>query len=954
MRNFVIALLLSGLSWQTPALAQPSERLEELTIAWENALSKGDFMEAYQWHDQACNLARDKNLLARWIELKSARGMVMAEQQKSQYEGWNYVEKSLKDMWRPPTGSDESYELCYLYLYHAYVAKQYDEDFVRTKAALESAYRIFHQALEGQDNDIAAFLFYQLGNAYVRLREFNSAKKIFEEALAYSIRFNAPEVAKYNDHAGMYLTMGDYHQAKKIFQEGIARENMSEEDWLFTRLGLVECLANLQEVERGLALNREIEKSLGKRINSKELRQKLPEFSISLQENYALLYEKKGNLANAMHWYLRAYQTAEAYPKSARRSLGFYLSSIGNLYLEQKKGQSALEYYQKALQAIIPGLPSSVESNPGMAALSAETVVLKALYGKAQAFKLLGQSELALSCYELIPIVEAKLRATHVYENSSLMALRESRARFEEAISLAWQLYEKSNAQPAYAERAFRLSELSRGMLLLQSLMQARQYLPEDIKNREYELKAQMAWLELEMAREKEKGQEGNLANLSIWEQQLFELKLERQRLLADFPSYSHPDSAVLQVLEARKVLDLLKQGQALVSYFQTDMEVFVFVFEPESDFKWRKWTLPDNFQARTQSFIQYLWDNQENGRDAFLQEAYWLYQHLIAPECAAFKKNITNLILVPDGVLMMLPFEVLLTSDYSSGRPNWRDQPWLLWQYNVSYGYSATLLKAQTDIRRQNTAGTPSYRTLFGGFAPNYSESGSYHLQNTGGMVKNIHMQLGGDVWRDEPALETVFKERAADYRILLLAMHGISHPDQPELSRLLFGDPGPDSLANNNILYASELQIMQLQADLVVLSACHSGSGKLEQGEGVYSLARAFAAAGVPATVMSLWLLHENAAPPLVESFFSFLKQGMTKDEALRQSKQVYLQSDANFEMTHPFYWAGLVVAGDMEPIAISHTISCQWWLVLPGLLVLSLGWLWMKKRTNPDIQQ
>ena len=89
----------------------------------------------------------------------------------------------------------------------------------------------------------------------------------------------------------------------------------------------------------------------------------------------------------------------------------------------------------------------------------------------------MGQLEKALQCYELIPVVETKLRATYAYESSSLLALDESRHRFDEAISIAWQLYERSNGDRRYADRAFRLTEQARGMLLLQSLAQALAYI---------------------------------------------------------------------------------------------------------------------------------------------------------------------------------------------------------------------------------------------------------------------------------------------------------------------------------------------------------------------------------------------------------------------------------------------------------------------------------------------
>lgn len=941
----MLPLLILGLSTLSSAQTQDSVLLAEKIVFWENAVAEKQYARAFECHDQACLLAKKMGLLDKWIDLKTQRGGLIGSIQINQFEAWNYLENTIKELWRKPDTESEYYELCYLYLTQAFVAKQYDEDFVRTKNALENAYQIFHNGLKGKDDYIAVFLYYQLGNAYVRLKEFNSARKIFEEGHAYSIQYDIPKVAKYNDYAGMYISMEDYHQAQKIFQEGISRENMTEEDLLFTKLGYVECLVNLKDFEQALKLNNEVEQVLRKGLKSEDARGKLSEFKIYLEENYALLYEKKCDWTNAIKWYQKTYETAKAYPKSAKRSLGFYSVFIGNLYLKQNNPQQALAYFQRALEIIIIPLRGKGQ-NPSVDMLRAETGVLRALYGKAKAYQMQGNLDLALSCYELIPIVEAKLRATHFYESSSLLALKESRTRFEEAISIAWQLFERSNGNPQYAERAFRLTELSRGMLLLQSLMQAQQFLPDNIKNKDYDIKVQIAWLEHEIALEKEKGDQRNQEVIARWEQQLFELKLERQKLLEAFPAYAHPDSMVLQVLAAKEVSQWLRKDQALLSYFLADSSAYIFSFDPAGNIRWHKTDLPSDFRTLTRNLIQYMWDGKEAGKDLFLHNASRLYGWLLEKECTRLGSGITSLVLIPDDVLMMLPFEVLLTQAPSPDRPNWRDQPWLIWQYNVSYAFSATLLKAQMEISNEHLIAPSKPAEVFGGFAPVYAQAGEYPLQNTSGMVKTARKMLGGDAWTKESNQEELFKKTANQYRILLLAMHGISNPEQPELSRLLFGDPGPDSLVNNNILYASELQIMQLQADLVVLSACHSGSGKLEVGEGVYSLARAFAAAKVPSTVMSLWLLQENAAPALVEAFFKYLKEGKSKDEALRLAKREFLWNDERFEMTHPFYWAGLVAAGDMRALELDQSYGYIWWALAALTLLLPLVWFGYKK--------
>lgn len=464
-------MLFLGLSTISSAQTQDSILLANKILQWEDAVSEGNYSKAFDLNDQACALAKHQDMLNIWLDLKSQRGILLGSFQKNQYEAWNFFKTSLQVIWRTPQNRIENYELCYFYMNEAYVSKQYDEDFVKNKNALENAYQTFHKNLGGKSDEIAIYLFYQLGNAYVRLREFQSAKKIFEEGLLYSLQNDVPEVAKYNDYAGMYTTMGEYPKAKEIFLQGISRKNMTEEDLLYTKLGYVECLAYLKDFKAGLSLNKEVEKQIQKGLISEDAKLSLPEFRANVQENYALLYEMQNQWNDAIKWYKQTYQTAIRFPLSTRRSLGLYLVFIGNLYLKQNDPNQALVYFQRALETIIVPLKKGSGENPTIDMLKAESGVLRALYGKAKACQMLGNPDLALACYELIPIVEAKLRATHFYESSSLLALKESRSRFQEAIDLAWKLYERSNGNPQYAERAFRLTELSRGMLLLQSLM---------------------------------------------------------------------------------------------------------------------------------------------------------------------------------------------------------------------------------------------------------------------------------------------------------------------------------------------------------------------------------------------------------------------------------------------------------------------------------------------------
>jgi CHAT domain-containing protein len=107
-------------------------------------------------------------------------------------------------------------------------------------------------------------------------------------------------------------------------------------------------------------------------------------------------------------------------------------------------------------------------------------------------------------------------------------------------------------------------------------------------------------------------------------------------------------------------------------------------------------------------------------------------------------------------------------------------------------------------------------------------------------------------------------------------------------------------------------EIMRLRMNADLVTLSACSTGLGKLVSGEGMLGLTRAFFYAGARNVSVSLWDVNDLATAKFMESFYRNLNRGLAKGEALRQAKLTMLQSsDALWQ--HPYFWSAFVIEGD-----------------------------------------
>jgi CHAT domain-containing protein len=828
----------------------------------------------------------------------------------------------------------------------------------------EKGFQVFLHQLEERSDRIAGYIYHKYGNLCTRLGDYERARNILQRGIDYGKKYQLPKIGKYGDLAIVLLDLNKNQEAIAVVEEGLQNEGSSAEALITLRQSEARAHLNLGNIAAAGAAAAHIP-GLIQRLKAEGSGTDAAYYWSGYHEILAALDHASGRPDRAVANYKKSirYETG-TWGTPNRREVGKLHWQLGDFYLAQNKAAAAIQEFQQTLQCVLPGFsPKNVQEHPAVDAFYAENTILEGLEGKARAFVALGQPENALVCYERIPFVESKLRATHAYESSSLLALDESRKRFDAAIGIAWQLYESSNHDRQYAERAFLLSEKARGILLLQSLLraQADYALPADVRRRENELRLKMSWYDHEMAGEKEKGAAGDTERLKQLAKELLELKQDQERfksMLRDsFPDYARLSEEV-GFLNAGEVPPLLRSDQAMVSYYLTESDAYVFYFDAAGMFSWRKAALPEGFREMVKGYADYLYSGNENdkgGRLQFLHAAALLYDVLLAPELRTAAPGTGSLLIVPDGVLVIIPFETLLRRPADA---NWRKLPWLLRDFNIGYAYSATLLKTQQDISRRHRQ-EPAPQHVLGGFAPAYpGEQGdtrdnplpNYPLPD----IKSTQLELrkvsgltGGKPYYTTAATERQFRQVAADCRTLLLAMHGFANDEHPELSCLMFGIPNKDTSLYNNVLYASELQIMQLHADLVVLSACHTGAGKLHKGEGVYSLARAFAAAGVPCTVMSLWRLHENPAPQLVEAFFKHLKAGKTKDEALRRAKLEFIDDDKNGEMLHPFYWASLMATGDMCVLELPDAPGPPLWLFAFAGLALAGVFYWFRRQ-------
>jgi CHAT domain-containing protein/tetratricopeptide (TPR) repeat protein len=159
----------------------------------------------------------------------------------------------------------------------------------------------------------------------------------------------------------------------------------------------------------------------------------------------------------------------------------------------------------------------------------------------------------------------------------------------------------------------------------------------------------------------------------------------------------------------------------------------------------------------------------------------------------------------------------------------------------------------------------------------------------------------------------DLALSERLSQYRILHFATHGLLNSERPELSGLVFSLIDQEGRPQDGFLRLHEIYNLQLNADLIVLSACETGLGKEIKGEGLIGLTRGFMYSGASRVVASLWNVDDLATAELMKHFYQgMLKDGLPAGAALRAAQ---LELSRQKRWASPYFWAGFVLHGEWK---------------------------------------
>lgn len=699
-----------------------------------------------------------------------------------------------------------------------------------------------------------------------------------------------------------------------------------------------------------------------------------------IHEVLAAAHLALGNYDQANRFFQQSLEESLNYFPPGHRAIGQSHISIGDSYFQQQLWNLALREYQSAIQIFLPGFQAaSLNDCPSSdSLLSKEVWLMEALQNKGKTY---------IQKYKKSnKLEELKHAANHFmvavqFINQIKLHYTESGAKsflgnysipyIEEALQTQLLLFQETQ-ESKYQKTAFELAQQATAFLLRESVNEQRAMqladVPKDTIDLLHNLNAIISETQSAIANTSAQFEKDSLY------QTVFQLKKQRlgvlERLESNYPKYFELKHS-LKPIPLNQLQDKLDTNTLVIKYFLGQDYLYTFAFSKQSFYTFSQPIDTTFFQhitnfRKTLSDLDYIREQTQQAEEVFLVSSQYLYEQLIAPSHNAFQnEHLDRMLVIPDGLLNYLSFECLMSRPTNS----WLNaDAYLVHQYAIRYAYFAGLLM-------KDTQPISSTQNRFLGFGTEYNDKTLDRLEiieqdtlsntqvkdilrgkNLGELafaddeVKEIASLLSGKAFLNSRATKTNFMKHTPHYEAIHVAAHSFIDTENDSTAYIVFNQ---DSNSEDFLLSLPEIYGLQLNANLIALSACQTGTGALQRSEGVMSLARAFQFAGSNSLIASQWSISDRASSLIMKDFYKALHNGASKDDALRQAKLRYLTDDAISSPAYriPAYWGAIVLIGDDAPLEFKAVRFGRWWKVIIGGVLLSvIGWiLYWRKREN-----
>jgi CHAT domain-containing protein len=819
----------------------------------------------------------------------------------------------------------------------------------------ERALEYYRRALEirkstlGANHPNVAGSYYEIGNLYGNISNYHSSVEYIQQGnriLENNSQVSRDVLPTYYAYAGkMYGLIGQHDNAKAAIQQGVS---VAESDLpaghpyravVYNIAG--EYFGEIGDVKK----------------QSEFFKKAIAIYTASygggseregdVISKMALTHAKLGDRAGSLELYNKALFIYKEKLGMQNPKVASVLLGIGDGYAPDNFS-AADNAFRRALESCgISSKDSLHNSYPPVDQVENKPLVFRIVKSRAAAIGPTSRSSIAptgdmqqlqLASYQFALALADEIARDYTNEAARVQLEKDKREIYSGMMNVLWDMNTSINKSSGgdLIAGAFAIAERSKAALLLENTKdnQAKTIagVPDSLVDKERDIRIELAYHRnalYQATRNSDSVARKNLEeSVFVLDRTLEKFKTQLER---DYPAYFRlkysKDFVFLQ-----DVMQELAPDSRLLEYFVSDKYIYSFdVSSSSADF--RRLVLDDSLRAivsgyqRSLTDARFIMNEPARADSVYFSTSRSLFSLLMIPKPASDKAQ--RLIIIPDDFLAQFNFGTLLTSDANDG--DYTNLSYLNNRYVVSYAYSAALLDDKNNRKSNNDN--------FAGFAPSYlsndyslldstehpstalaMRSGNFALPGAAEEIRILSDMMNGRSWINDEATETNFKKHGGDYDVLHLAMHSLLNDEEPRYSELLFNSDAE----NDGYLTIAEIYNLKFNAQLVVLSACSSGYGKIQHGEGPISLSRAFSYAGCPSVVMSLWKVPDQVTTSIMKNFYEGLTEGLSKDEALRSAQIKFTTENTDPLYRHPYYWAGFVVIGDTSPLQTNSYVA------------------------------
>lgn len=829
-------------------------------------------------------------------------------------------------------------------------------------------------AKQYKDYEAISIVMRDIADAYSDLYKHDKAISYYEEAIKIQKEHNLTRELgiTLNNLGSLYMDLNQYEKALSKYKEAleIADEQRDTPTKATVLNNIGHVYGKLGNSDRALFYYQqsfELEKQL-----------KIPYHLVYVLNNIGMEYFRAGKYDKALNYLKEALEIDKKLNNP--HLLETRLNNIGAVYLKQGRYREAEQVFleRKALE-------NRIKPNRLLHSGLVELYILTGRYNDA--LKLANEippswRDNTNRYIEYYTQVGLALKGKHDLENSAANFLKainlteearqsvSERGQFfggggyysrltpyKEIIFVLYEISERGYSLPynlrqygkSPASAAFYFSELTKARTLLEAMTQAQRQkdsseIPPDLKARESQLTLELSMIERKWEEALKMG-ESAIKNLQKRKEMI---KRELESLISELRQ-KYPRYAALHYPLPVKSDELpLRDDEVLLEYAVTDDATFLFILKHGGVKRVIKIPIKkEALEDTVKSFIEPM--NLKRPDNFSVTQAKRLYELLLSDALKDVKES-EKIIIVPDGILGLLPFEALVIKEGSGIK----DSIYAGDRYSITYYQSATILALNRVLKETKpekplfALGNPVYspddpryiawkqrknslqfasldKYSFRGLAVK-SKWGAVTEQDrekriefpplpeTEDEAREIANTMGvkpepPDVLLGVNANETKLKASGLErYRYIHFATHaslpgmvqGVNEPF------ILLGQV--ENKGDDGFLTLSEVANMKLNAEMVVLSACVTGVGKEVEGEGVVNFARAFQQAGARTVLVSLWEVASEPAVEYMKTFYGHLKSGKSKAEVLRLTRNAM-----KAKYTSPFYWAVFIMHGE-----------------------------------------